>query len=339
MERFPRGLACVCACLLARAYASALGVESSLEIQGFYSFPNHEAVDAAGFAPIEYGELASASASGRAVGSSWGGAGAKLILARKMTVPALTGAGALTKGNNLSFTLSGELTPISFCAGLEASLTPIAFLKFSAGASGGTGWDIGFTGLGIVDPDSGNIERQDFGGVVYRAWGKATLQMDLAALLPGEWNHLVAQASSSIEYRAYTGAGAGTAWVWEADEGMNFNGWSLCGEYLIGYQMPIAFSLMGIIVQTESWLGSVREMAPSDGSKASRWGSDFTYVTFGPVFGFALNERSGLAILPQFKTGIDWTDATTCIKDFENRVFESPYLYFYRVAFDYSLKL
>jgi hypothetical protein len=337
----PLALACACAFLLASASASALEVETILEIQGFYSFPNHEAVDAEGFAPIDYGGLQGASESGRDLGPSWGGAGAKVILARKLTFPALAGAGALTRDNNLSLTLSGELTPISFCIDFEASLTPVAFLKLSAGASGGTGWDIGFTGpgLGLVDPDSGNIEKQDFGGLVYRAWGKGTLQMDLAAILPGEWNHLVAQASPSLEYRAYTRAGAGRPWIWEADEGMNFNGWSLCGEYFIGYQMPIAFSLTGILVQTRSWLGYVREMAPSDGSKASCWGSDFTYITFGPVFGFALNARSGLTILPQFKTGIDWTDSTTLIKDFEKRVFSGPYLYFYRVAFDYSLKL
>ncbi len=337
--RAPRALALAFACILGRVGASGLGVETSLELQGFYSFPNHEAVDSAGFAPVEYGELKSPCQGGREVGSSWGGAGAKLILSRKLILPALAGSGPLTKGNNLSLSLTGELTPISADLGLEASITPVAFLSLALGASGGTGWDLGFTGLGLSHRESGGMVGREPGGLVYRAWCRGTLQMDLAAILPGEWNHVVAQASPSIEYRAYDRAGSGTAWIWEADEGMNFNGWTLYGDYFLGYRMPIALSLAGILVQSKSWIGSVREMAPSDGSKALSWGSDFTYLTFGPVFGFSIDERSSLTLLPQFRTGIDWSDSTTGSPDFECRSYEGAYLYFYRIAFDYSLKL
>jgi hypothetical protein len=69
------------------------------------------------------------------------------------------------------------------------------------------------------------------------------------------------------------------------------------------------------------------------------WGSDFTYLTFGPLFDFILGEKSSVAIVPQFKTGIAWTGDTAMANYFEDRVFKGAYLYFYRVAFDYSLKL
>jgi hypothetical protein len=67
-------------------------------------------------------------------------------------------------------------------ANFKATLNPVAFLKFEAGAGIGTGWDVGFIGLAIND--KGNIEPQNFGGVVYRAWVAGTFQFDLAASCP-----------------------------------------------------------------------------------------------------------------------------------------------------------
>jgi hypothetical protein len=338
MQRLLLALAFTCACC-AFSTADDLGGssrETKLEVQGYYSFPNQAAVDASGFAPIAYGLRTGASTSERDVGSSWGGAGIKAILSRTLAFPAFVGPGALTSGNNVSVGLSGELTPLSVDANVETTLTPIAFLNFALGAGCGTGWDIGFPGLGTIDSTSGEVVKRNFGGLVYRAWAKGTFQFDLAAVLPGDWNHIVVQASPYVEYRAYTGADANTAWTWEADDGMDFNGWTLYGEYFIGYKMPIAISMVGLLLQTQRYIGSVASLSTmaSDG-----WGSDFTYCTFGPLFNFALDKKSSLAILPQFKTGIDWTDGTTRRNYFENRVYESPYLYFYRVAFDYSLEL
>jgi hypothetical protein len=117
---------------------------------------------------------------------------------------------------------------------------------------------------------------------------------------------------------------------------MNFNGWRLKGSYFLGYQMPLALSMAGILLETEGYVGSVASSATMSDAK---WGSDFTYCTFGPVFNFSLGEKSSIAVLPQFKTGIDWTDATTMNKDFATRSYDGSYVYFYRVAFDFNLKL
>jgi hypothetical protein len=117
---------------------------------------------------------------------------------------------------------------------------------------------------------------------------------------------------------------------------MNIDGFKLTGSYVLGYQMPIVLDLAALLLQTESYIGSV---AASSTMASGGWGSDYTYLTFGPLFDFKLSAKSTLAILPQFKTGIKWTDSTTRALYFENRAYSDSYVYFYRVAFDYNLKL
>jgi hypothetical protein len=100
--------------------------------------------------------------------------------------------------------------------------------------------------------------------------------------------------------------------------------------------MPIALDLVGFLLQPEGWLGSVREKSTM---ASNGWGSDFTYLTFGPIFDFKIDGKSSIAILPQFKTGIKWTDQTAWKLYFVDRQYENAYVYFYRLAFDYILKL
>lgn len=321
------------------AVAASLGFaegpsgRTTLEIQADYLFPNHEAVDAGGLVPVVFGVLGGTPAQPRVAGSTWGGGEFKAIVARSLVVPFLAGQGSMTKDNNLELDLSGELSPVSINGNFRAVLTPIAFLKLEAGAGLGTGWAIGFIGLAMND--AGTIDPQNFGGVIYRAWVAGTFQFDLAALFPGDWNHFVVLASPKIQYQAYSTATKDQAWLWEADQGMNFNGAKLTGSYLVGYQMPIALDLAGLLLQTEGWLGSVRDRSPM----ATGWGSDFTYLTFGPLFDFKIGDTSSIAILPQFKTGIKWTAASQWNLDFQQRAYQEGYLYFYRLAFDFSLKL
>jgi len=336
MKRLSLALALLAA-LTALASADSGPGKTSLELQADYKFPNHAAVDSSGFAPIDYSVYNEASATERNVGSTWGGGELKAILDYKLAFPALVGDGPLTSGNNLSLDFAGEVSPVSLNANAQVTLTPIAFLKFAAGVGIGTGWDIGFIGLAMNN--AGVLDIQNFGGCIYRAWVEGTFQFDLAALMPGDWNHIVVLASPKIQYQAYSRASDSQAWLWEADDGMNFNGLKLTGSYFLGYQMPIALETVGLLLQPEGWLGSVRDMAPSDGSKALKWGSDFTYLTFGPLFDLRIDGGSSIAILPQFKTGIKWTDTTTMRLNFQQRVYEAPFVYFYRVAFDYTLKL
>ncbi len=307
-----------------------------LELQGAYYPPNTEAYGiTTGFAPIDT-TLYSAGPGQRVLGAGWGAAQAKAIISEEVVIPFLRGGGALLEGNNVTVRFSGELSPVSVNAVVQASITPVAFFQLAAGAAVGTGWSVlGFVGLALNPPsNTEQLQEIPFGGLVWRTWASATLQFDLAAVLPGAWNHVVAVASPMLQYWACSAAGDREAWLWEADFGYDFNGWKLKGTYFLGYQMPLVLNTVGVLLETEQWLG-----APAGyGTIASgSWGSDFVSLNFGPVFNFTLGEKSTLAVLVQFKTAQKWTDATTMIRYFENRVYDSAYLYFNRVALDYVL--
>jgi hypothetical protein len=331
----------VCAAAVLALAAAALGAQeptlsTRVELQGAYYPPNTEAYQTTGFAPIDT-TVHPAGANQRVLGTGWGGAEAKAILSEELVLPLLRGEGALLSGNNLTLRASGELSPVSVNAVVQATLTPIAVLKLSLGAAAGTGWSVGFVGLALNPADNAQpLAQVPFGGVVWRTWASGTFQFDTAALVPGEWNHVVMVASPMLEYRAFTGAADGQAWLWEADKGYDFNGFKLKGAYFLGYQMPIVLGTAGMLLETEQWLFDVAARSPM---AAGGWGSDFVILNFGPVLSFTLGNASSLAVLIQFKTAQKWTDATTRIRYFENRVYESWYLYFNRVAFSWTLTL
>jgi hypothetical protein len=329
--------ATLCAIALAAAPLAAEAASSSttLDVMGAYYFGNLSGYQASGLIPIDYSELAGG-AGQRDLGSSWGGAELKGVVNQQWVFPALVGSGDLTKGNNLAVDVSGELSPVSINAKASVTLTPIAFLNFAAGAGVGSGWQVPGLATGLGMNKAGAIEVQNFGGIVWKTWASGTFQFDVAALVPGDWNHVVVLASPKVEYKDYSGAGADDAWLWEADDGMNYNGWKLSGSYVLAYQMPIALNMAGVLFETEEWIGSVRDKS----TKASGgWGSDAARYTFNLLFNIKINDKSSIALLPSIKNNIKWTDATTRNADFRSRVWEGEYWYFNRIAFDYSLKL
>lgn len=57
-------------------------------------------------------------------------------------IPVLTGKNPLVQGNNITFTGSFELSPISVMPKFSVSFTPMAFISLSAGCMAGTGWEL-----------------------------------------------------------------------------------------------------------------------------------------------------------------------------------------------------
>jgi hypothetical protein len=337
MERMHRAALGLCAFVLAVAPIAAEGVASStqLEIMGDYIFPNKNAYNADGFAPVEYGTIGG-NAGQRTIGSSWGGGELKAVLDHSIVIPALAGTDALTKDNNAALDFSGELSPVSLNAAASATLTPIAFVKLAVGGKIGTGWDTPL-GEGLAGNDGGNLVSNSFGGAVCKAWVSGTFQFDLAAPVPGDWDHVVLLAAPKVEYQYYTGADATTAWRWEADDGMNYNGLKLKGSYVLAYQMPLALNMVGILAEPEGYLYIDPRAASTMASGG--WGSDATTWGLSAIFNFKLSDTSSLAVLPQFKSFVKWTDATTLAADFRDRVFEGYYWSLNHIAFDFSLKL
>lgn len=318
------------AALLALSLSAA---DASFNLLGAYYFSDHAGYEASGFAPPDYSVL-SGGAGERDLGSSWGAAEAKATFSVSERVPFFVGDGPLFSGNNVRGRFGLELSPVSANGVGQLSFTPIAFLVLDAGLGLGTGWSIGpFRGLAVNPADSNaELDLRSFGGAVWRVWGAGTFQFDLAAVVPGEWSHLVFLATAKVEYEAFTGAGADEAWLWEADLGENFNGAKFWGSYVVAYQMPARLNTVGLVAESEEWLGSIRGKSPM----SSGWGSDFRIWQLGALAGFSLGERDSLALLAQFKLRPDWTDATTRLRYFGDRDYEGAYWYFNRVAFSYT---
>jgi hypothetical protein len=171
--------------------------------------------------------------------------------------PFLQGESPLSSGNNIALKLDASLSPI--WAGLtgDAILTAAPFLSFTLGASVGTGWNYDLfgkaplTGLGLNrktnadDPNDGVIGN-GFNGVVWNTHAGATVQFDIAAFIPGDWNHIVMQIYNEVQYFAYTKAHGDDLWYYLGDDGMNQNSFRHNFSGFLGYAMPIFVDLAGI---------------------------------------------------------------------------------------------
>lgn len=271
---------------------------------------------------------------GRPLGSGWGAVELQLFAGHSVTIPFLQGSGGMTKDNNVKLQVKGYLAPVVTYLEATASFTPIAFLKFDMGYSFGSGWHgFGFNGLGLNNDGSGTPTQDPFAGVAMETWGSGTFQFDLAAVVPGEWNHIVVVANAKLQYVNYTEAGSNDAWQWKADKGENFNGLVYKGTYLLGYQMPLKVDTVGFMVETGQYIDSVKDKSTmADGG----WGSDFVNVKFGPLANIKFNDKNNLTILAQMKTDKKYTDDTIHYNWFQNRVYESTYVKFHRVALAYT---
>ena len=348
---FPSKILFAAICLVIAVSTAALAEEversTSFSVEGAYYLPDNKGygVSDGGFAPITYSPepLPAGYAAptlfddGRDLGSSWGPAEIQFLLTHRIKVPFLVGSGALTSGNNLTFSFTGALTPVSTRLETRVNLTPIAFLDFFAGAMIGTGWDIGlFNGMGLNADGTGNPESASFQGVVTESWMGGTFQFDLAAVVPGDWTHVVTLISPKIQYAWFSGAEKGEAWMWEADKGENFNGLMFYGTYFLGYQMPLALDTVGVLMETEQNLGYVKDL---DGDDLGDWGSDYVQITISPVFSFTLSETGSLAVLFQFRRERLYDDTSVFYNYFRNRDQVGTYWDFYRIAFSYGLTL
>lgn len=174
--------------------------------------------------------------------------------------PFLVGEGPLTRGNNVKLDITGKLSPVSTNLVVNGILTPIAFLEFSAGGQIGTGWTTPLPGLGDLagltlssNPGIEEPGADPLGGAVYHLRAGGAFQFDLAAVVPGDWTHVLIRAYQEINYRAYTGASEGELWDYELSGGL-VNGYSYFASYVLAYQVPLfggRFSTFGLMGETE----------------------------------------------------------------------------------------
>jgi len=271
--------------------------------------------------------------------------GLKLGFTERFYFPFLQGESALTKDNNISLALTGEIAPISLNGTVEAVWTPIAFFQLTAGGRLGSGWILDLSGkqsygIGLIKADAnGKVEHSGkaFDGLLWKAQAGAVLQADLAAVIPGDWNHAVARTYHEINYRGYTAASKGESWSYEDDNGYpgeNCNGFNYYNNFLLGYQMPIFLNMAALIAEADLYL--------YDTPDRSKWGDDLIRWTFGLLLNFSITKKIEIAVLTQFWTRRnflepDWQDLYYRYRTLDK---SNPVrLEFFRVAAALTMKL
>jgi len=257
----------------------------------------------------------------------------KLGFTQRYKFPFLQGEGPLTKDNNINLGLTAEISPISLNGIVEAVWTPIAFFEFSAGGRIGSGWNIELFGGDVYGigvnrnaDGSGEINGSAFDGLLWKAQAGGALQFDLAAIIPGDWNHIVFRSYHEMNYKGYTKAKGNEAWIFENDDGENCNGFNYYGNFLLGYQMPIFLDMVAFLAEMDLYLYDT----PNRGT----WGDDLIRWTFSNVLSFTITEKFGFVIITQFRTRRNFTNNWENLY-YRDRIVDTSnpqHLEFYRVA-------
>jgi len=245
-------------------------------------------------------------------------------------LPFMQGDSPLTEGNNINFALTAEVSPISLSGLASAVWTPIAFLEFSVGGRIGTGWSLdlfGSTlyGLGKTQAGIGSaLEVINIGGVQGKVYLGGAFQFDLAAIFPGDWNHIIFRTYHEINYAGFSGASGNESWIFENDDGENVNGFKYYANALIGYQMPIFLNMVALLAEAELNLYDI--------PGKNDWGGNLIQWHFSLILNFAVHKQVDIALLTQFRTRRNYAQPDW--KDLYHRTLtaNSTHLEFYRVA-------
>ena len=239
--------------------------------------------------------------------------------------------------DTMKLKLSASISPISMGASLGASWLPFPFLELALDSRVGSGWNIAIAdGLRINQrkgPHDNELVGNAFAGLVWSLEGGGAFQFDYAALVPGDWNHILFRTYHGLRYRAFTAAKEGDSWLYQADEGENRNGWSYYGNAFLGYQMPLFLNLVGLLAEGDRYLYN------SPGGAV--WGDDLMRWTFGAVLNSTLTRSMGLTLIGQIKTVRNFTSETRDFGFYQDRVLqEDPVrLRFHRVVAILTLSL
>ena len=230
---------------------------------------------------------------------------AKLSLTQSFLFPVLRGTSPLTKGNNIRANITAELTPVSLAGIGEFIFTPIAFLEIDTGGRIGSGWNMPLgNGIGINrpigswsgSPRKSEITGEPFDGFQWSVWAGGALQFDMAALIPGDWSHVIFRVYNQLRFSTYTRAVSGESWVFENDDGENMNGWVLYSNMVLGYQMPLSpvLDFIGIMAEADYNL--------YDYPGKNYWGANLPKWTFSTMFNFGITPNFNATLIAQMRT-------------------------------------
>ena len=170
--------------------------------------------------------------------------------------PFLQGSTPWTSENNVVLRLDAALSPIRAGLSGDAIFTVLPFLLVRGGAMADTGWNydlfgkVPLVGLGLnsrtsVDDPNDGVIGKGLDGVAWNVHAGFTLQLNLTAFFPGDWNHVLMQFYNRVEYFAYSKAKGDDLWYYLGDDGLNINAFRHKFELFVGYAMPIFIDLVG----------------------------------------------------------------------------------------------
>ena len=262
----------------------------------------------------------------------YSGVEARVTAKMDYKIPTPFGTNGLVKGNNVTITPALELSPVTIMPQLAVAFTPIAFLKFTASGKIGTGWElIGIKGMGILDSaETGYVSLNPFENYFYEFRFTNLFQFDLGAIIPGDWTHVVTQATYEILYTGLTGVENGTPWIWQAS-GEKANGWNYYSQIILGYQMPLVLQTVGLQFEISGYYDQA-SFAPV----YVEWNPTFTRVNINPICILKFNDKHSLTIQSRFSSRRGFSssagnDATNFRLNYNGREW-----WFERVALSYS---
>jgi hypothetical protein len=243
----------------------------------------------------------------------------------------------LVSGNTLTVTAQMELTPVSIAPAAIVAFSPIAFLIFNAGGRIGAGWDLDILSVqGLSSYDEATkayISPAPFSSFHYELWFEGIFQFDLAAVLPGDWNHVVMLATYKAFYEGITSGGEnGNPWVWQGTKD-KANGWKYLSSVVLGYQMPLVLQMVAVQAEFEGYF---------DGNAAYNevyklWNPEFMIASISPVLNFQFTENQSLMAQFRFRSRRGYADASDSIAVLD-RTYEARQWYFDRIALSYTYR-
>lgn len=267
---------------------------------------------------------------------------AKLGFTQHFTFPFLQGESFLTKDNNIKLALTAEVSPVSFNGIAEIILTPVAFLEFQVGGRIGSGWNIKLLGkevygIGLSRADGAGYKEHSgsaFDGMLWMAKAGGAFQFDLAALFPGDWNHVVFRTYHEINYTGYTRAKTHESWYFESGHGEWINGFNYFGSYILGYQMPIFLNMAAFMAESDLFINNM----PNRRS----WGDDLIRWKFSLALNFEVPKLFDIMLITQFRTMRNFYESNWNDLYYRNRTLKTSdplRLEFFRVALVVTYRL
>ena len=242
---------------------------------------------------------------------------------------------SLVSGNNLKIKTALEVSPVSLSPSISVSFTPVAFLVFSSGAKIGSGWTfapMNVNGMASYDPLSHSYEAlSPFSSMNYSLWFEGLFQFDLAAVMPGDWNHVVFAASYKPFYEGITKGGEnGNPWLWQG-AGENANAWQYYSNIILAYQMPLVVQTVGVQTELESFYNT-----DCFASQYASWNPTFTTISINPLVNLQFSKNQNLIIQLGFSSRRSFTESSSSAENDLEKVYESREWYFKRLALSYS---